>query len=149
MLPVRNNSEMMMCYKRRERSEQIRVVMAWNICNAALWLWDQKILRDLGWGHHAIHHLNESHAKGEIFIQWLSQPGISYKKEPLFIRQIRESIFWTSPHLNSVLIPNDRHFIFNNNHLLFCLRTLSNLAVGSHSNMAGRRFAVCDRGAIC
>lgn len=59
--------------------------------------------------------------------------SIMEKKTPQLIAQIRESILWASPGLNSVLIPSDRHFIFNNNHLLLRLCALSNLAVGGHS----------------
>ena len=47
--------------------------------------------------------------------------------------QIRESVLWASLNLNSVLIPSDRHFIFNNNHLLLRLCALSNLAAGGDS----------------
>lgn len=48
-------------------------------------------------------------------------------------------------NLTAVLIPSDRHFIFNNNHLPLHLCALSNLAVGGHSIptwLAGRWMCV-------
>lgn len=65
--------------------------------------------------------------------------------------EVRQSIHQASPDLYSVLIPSDRHFIFNNNHLLLRLCALSNLAVGSHSiptRLAGGLLRVIG-GAIC
>lgn len=72
-------------------------------------------------------------------------------KELSLISEVRKSILRASLGLNSMLIPSDRHFIFNNNHLLLRPRGLSNPSVGGplRSNMAGGRMAVCDRGAIC
>ncbi len=80
-----------------------------------------------------INQLDKSHIWGQLLIQRRRQTWIFNKKKPLPIAQIRESILWASPGLNSVLIPSDRHFIFNNNHLLLRLCALSNLAVGGHS----------------
>lgn len=71
-------------------------------------------------------------------------------KWDLFISLIRKSLFRASPHPTSILVPSERHFVSDNNHLLWPLGPLRHhCGWPLQSNVASRRMAACDRGAIC